>query len=98
MCVCVYVCACVCMHAYVVHVCMTREEPSFSGNCLTTHIHVRVGELLGLFEFANTNCQQQITQTANVRGLVEFSLPHNPFLHQPTCPQQQTRSSVQSTT
>ena len=65
-----YVCLCVFMHGCMVHAYMTREEPSFAGNCLTTHIHVRVGELLGLFEFANTNCQHQITLTANVGGMV----------------------------
>ena len=60
-------CLCVCVRAYMrvymcvcVRVCvcgvfMSREEPSFPGKCL---LHLRVGELLGLIEFANTNYQQ----------------------------------------
>ena len=51
-CVCVHVCTCV-------HVCMSREDPSFPGKCLIILLHLRVGELLSLIEFANTNCQQR---------------------------------------
>ena len=59
-----FVCVCVCR---CVHACMTREEPSFTGNCLIIRLHLRVGELLGLIEFANTNYQQPSNMNCQCR-------------------------------